>query len=1563
MNIPAMQVGKEGKVGSVLSPSPIAQWILDLSEQQPSAAVGFGSRLLIFSDATCFSVTPARGDERLWTRLQALGVLPGTLSQQTLSQVNVEDESALRHFLMSQKLVPRAELAHILTNLWVERSIRSIAEEEQSRSKAVVAATHAAEPTPPGVPVLTLVLESLRARSASLFPEAVLHEGQMLQWLDSPHVTEASKWCNLPLSPDALRHTMSEDPPAIHRAIAVVRAGVARLAAAQAAPAPPRRPHSSVLLRPSWSPSTSCALDEEPLTADELDFPLKLQQLGAPEMLPYQGSLNDPLEEDENKVAVLEQQARPGHQRAAIWKRLGRTWRGRFLCLEEASRCFREAVAADPEDSEALRLASYSCAALGEDVLARQYARAWCCAAEERDDAVKAHLFAATLAARQADRGRALQALRRVTELDGRARYLELMSFTLNGYDYRYEAQSFAVKAVKGWSKVDRRRARSLAYWLWENNQGDPRCVQVLAETLLDSGLVEAAIYVTACTARRVEHLAPAVELYSQAASVAEEYARPDLAGDLWLEALRRSPRDEFILGRAVDAYSRAGECIEAALILELHAHPFAAATRTQMCLEAARLWHKLGDDELALMLSLEAMTGPRPDVSAAATLIRRVCATLGSRRYYATLERAARLQKDPEAQREIQAHLEALSGSTGATELAEAIPVFDPVISQCDLPEALRMADALWSQLRDAELLRLLEQVSALPLGKAEQLGLIRRRIALELAIRPSAGAASLLRKAMRLEPQNAKMVQRLRHMALLNGDPALSREAAHLRTQLVAAPQVKARAYADLARLLTPDRPDEALLHATTALKTDPRNAEAAALVLAHSTRLGTKPALERIDRIRRVFGSSPQVLRSLQRMAEESGEVQTHVEASSALHQLLPYDQAAAHTYARAIERYGTTEQMKKVVQEMLNQPRIDAVDASTFEAIAARLAREGEGSAAAELLFRLWLKEGHRSEQLLSLLTACVRETGSVDLMIRLREVELSGEEPPRSKQLAQLGHLHLERGEVAAQARMYLRVLAVDAKNTEALEELTQIYARSRNFLRLSAVLGLLYEGAPTAEEKLQRVTCLALTFHTHLGDTPSALRSVHRWLDQPEASTTFAAESAALLVSLGEVERAVHWLRNARANVPSSRAAELSVLASRLAFEKLQNVPLALRLCAEGDVGASSAICDAWLQYLMHYLQSRGLSRHRLLALIEELPSQDLRDRVVCATEGSVRPPSRAGRADSGVHLRAVSESGSPHPSQKTLSPSQKTLSPSQRAELLRQVETLDLTPQTSQFLLDSIASPTFASLEAVPPSILRCVNQRRAQLQMHPLLRALKLLYTTSGVPLPLAAEPPAPACKAPTHATWVAAAEVVASRVDAPALAVKFVSGGDGLCQFYPAKPPVLLVPTGSTPTAEQQAAAGMALEAAREAHLLLAVLPPASLHQLLEGVRAAFSAPDDLPRLTAEAAEVASALWRDVPPKQQRALRDAVLEWDVLEWEELSAPLLGHLRRELAALRLCAGWIACTSLSAVWSAAFGVLLPEGEDERADVLACALTMISEGLEAPDAPAASRAR
>jgi tetratricopeptide (TPR) repeat protein len=342
-------------------------------------------------------------------------------------------------------------------------------------------------------------------------------------------------------------------------------------------PVPPMAAAAAALsLRPSPRPAT-------PLPAATSRAPrLQLQPGGAGveiEPIPdvqltrwpaTRDPIHDPLRDLELKVAELEEQNAPGNERARAFIQLAALWQSRIGSLEHATRALREAAAADPDNTQVLLQTARQCGALGQLSLALAYARAVAYTADAPADRAAGHRALADLHAAQGDSDNCLEALSEAGAEDPENpephELLAQLHFERGQVSL---AVAHATRAAAGFTGRTAKRAlgwHALAY-AWDPS--DPAIAESYRHALDAGGHIDAAVAVSAETARNARTPEARRQLRMDTAQFARARGRSDLAADLLLEIFDDDPTCHEIYGQLDADWSQPGLTWEHCALLE----------------------------------------------------------------------------------------------------------------------------------------------------------------------------------------------------------------------------------------------------------------------------------------------------------------------------------------------------------------------------------------------------------------------------------------------------------------------------------------------------------------------------------------------------------------------------------------------------------------------------------------------------------------------------------------------------------------------------------------------------------------------------------------------------------------------------------------------------------------------------------------------------------------------------------------------------------------------------------------------------------------------------------
>lgn len=696
--------------GRALSPSPIALYLLGLAERGADGSVEVGGRTVLLHKGQVADVRAAEGDGDLAAFLRDSGRVAPEPLERCIAKAR-EEGAALEEVLARQRLLSAEAIKDVRRRLWLDRLVRGMAR----------AAAEGREPSPvhaePGrtpiaselgtASLVTLVLDALERRAADDDAGQVgARADHRLEWLPGPHLDRAQRWARFAGSEESplVAALLKTEPAAAPRIAALVRAGLARIVSPEAAPAPPPRMPSIPVSPPSRNtpplgsptparPSTlprrrkpSVELDPglTPIFHDEPQLTTDLPAF--PEAV---AKLDDPLDELEREIALLEQSSAPGRDRARAWRAFAEVWESRFGSIEETARAYREAAAADPEDRRSLERASELCAALGQADLAVAYARAAVSTASEGAERAAALWRYALVCRTLGKSSEALGALRAAAAADPKdPRPIELSVHLWRDIGRPRDAAKAAADAAERARAHDPSRALAwLALALGLEPKSAERAEAYAAE-LAKNGFSEAAIAVRADAALRTDDADARRSLLLAAAEQAEVAERPDVAAELLTRAFDAEPHVD-ILYEPLDADLMQAP-LERALLLEEIAGAAPAESQAGWLVRAADARLEVpGDGTWETELRTRALT-LEPEDAASLRAIREQATVQGDPRILAdALERAivrgrwAKLESQSAALEELarisETQLSAPVRAAWAWERAKAIAPGDP--------------------------------------------------------------------------------------------------------------------------------------------------------------------------------------------------------------------------------------------------------------------------------------------------------------------------------------------------------------------------------------------------------------------------------------------------------------------------------------------------------------------------------------------------------------------------------------------------------------------------------------------------------------------------------------------------------------------------------------------------------------------------------------------------------------------------------------------------------------------------------------------------------------------
>ena len=1127
--------------------------------------------------------------------------------------------------------VPRDRVARARRATWVDRLVAGLAAID--RGAPLVEARATVEVDDDGEELVTLVLDALARRAAE--SDAGVVGGRANErvhvHVELPEADVARAWAGLEALDlqQPLARLLVRAPGAATRIAALVRAGLAALVAPGEPPPPVRRgsylpPARTSLVpspAPSWMPARGPLVELTPGTGRLEDQPLAATLRSWPE---ERGAWDDPLARAEARLHRLEQVGAPGPERAEAWREVARLWQENHGSLEEACRAQREAAAADPTDTAALREAAALCAATHRLELAAAYAAAASAAASRRERA-SAKAEEAQLARRRGDVDAARRLTREALASDPSPSLRVRLVRDLEPYTPTYRDAVLALRSV------DAARARHLLARLAET--GDLGDLRAHAGALAEDGLAESAV---SRLARRAQESAgdEARLVRLLAAEVAEDAQRPDLAFEQLVAAHVAEPQLDALLEPLVGDAEAAGWPETVAVWLERFASlrdderawwlrraarafrdlPGARAWSAELLVRALRLAH---DDEA--LADLRAYAEELRDVAFLADALERIARRddpttlplleelaalseerLGSaqRAAHAWGEILARSPEHPRAANEVARLHERTRIKAALVDLAHDDLARDPSPANArklasmlrdhprDRPRAIELYEraladdpdagafaSLERLLRlaedDAGLARLLERrtrTDGVPRDHAVRaLGTLAGLYALSGELAASADAAL---RWLELAPQSADAVARLELAARF--EPSYRDAADRARLAL---PVGRRHARVHARRIADPRLPPaEARFAFAAALDADPRASDACYALIARHDPPSTD-LLAALERCREVLGDDAWLLR---RLVEACGHV-----APERRHAWLatwtgldPEDRLLAASRLRAALVDGDPSTLRAAAEHVLRLGDASLLDdlRDAAERLAENADSDGAHDAAASLLLHTLDRLGGGKE----IVDAAARHARSTDTRVAVAERRVAWSDEGsdvRIEALRELAHLHSERSARGAEARAWVRLLGEDPHDPEALARLACLYAEARDVERWLAVLALAREAAeddpPTRRAHTRELVAVAWRH----GDRDRARDYLRELVAEHESTVAGHLDAASVLVALGASREAIDLLVASSEESPPSASTLLAravAILEREANDAEGALELAARTLSEG---------------------------------------------------------------------------------------------------------------------------------------------------------------------------------------------------------------------------------------------------------------------------------------------------------------------------------------------------------------------------------------------------------
>lgn len=486
-------------------------------------------------------------------------------------------------------------------------------------------------------------------------------------------------------------------------------------------------------------------------------------------------------------------------------------------------------------------------------------------------------------------------------------------------------------------------------------------------------------------------------------------------------------------------------------------------------------------------------------------------------------------------------------------------------------------------------EILRVEQDLDALQALWMRRLGGIQnpaRRIAQRMECARVAANKGELRVALdhclvllEAAPKHREAIVLMGRVARRAGDLRMYREALTRRMGATLDPRERSRVLATLARVCArAGALEEAIKHAQTALAADPRAADAALLLMDHADALRTGSAVGVLKAARGALGDSPRLLTLLARACMADGKVSDQQKALQALARVCPFDPAPALELLALHVKGTDTAAISDAAHAVLAPERRSPQTPDAVLSAARRLDELDALSDALTLALTAADAVGQGTGALLSWAEGRAREASDPRLTLACIERQIArAKGKARADALRRLAQHHRQQSNPAAEARAYLRLLALEPASPEALERLVQIYGAAREAERLLSLLTLRLDLSP--DDSTRRLRLMELAEATlALADDPSGAQE----LVMAALATEDDDEGKPGEPDLDTLRRAVGTVLNHAPQLafdillelaPTSSEERSSMLveeAAQLAEQRLENPDLGLRAAVAG---------------------------------------------------------------------------------------------------------------------------------------------------------------------------------------------------------------------------------------------------------------------------------------------------------------------------------------------------------------------------------------------------------
>jgi len=426
---------------------------------------------------------------------------------------------------------------------------------------------------------------------------------------------------------------------------------------------------------------------------------------------------------------------------------------------------------------------------------------------------------------------------------------------------------------------------------------------------------------------------------------------------------------------------------------------------------------------------------------------------------------------------------------------------------------------------------------------------------------------------------PKNREALLWLLRLAQAGGNESLLRDARARRVESALDPRERARALTALAISCRKAQDDsDALGRAEAALMADPRAAEAALIMVELAAKLDPSHAVANLRAARAVLSDTPDLLSKLSRACFGTRDATGQLEALEAYARLSPFDPVPALALVALRSTGSDASTILSALDHALTADRYNEATVETALTALERLFQLGHGQKAVEVVLRASDALGERVDLLVEWALPLAEEGGEPRLVVAILErlvARSTGDE--KRGRLRRLSRFHRENKTFHAEARTYLRLLALDPTDAETLEQLAFVYASTREVQRLMAVLTLRLDLAESIDDRRARLLELALASLEVAQDPGSAEELLSAALSsEPSDEGIIDPPLEALRRGIGLVLASEHpqlafdLLLELSAGASPARSAQMLEEAVSTAETHLHNPDLALRAAKIG---------------------------------------------------------------------------------------------------------------------------------------------------------------------------------------------------------------------------------------------------------------------------------------------------------------------------------------------------------------------------------------------------------